>query len=236
MRTNIPRLIICAVAFGLCRDAAAISLTSVDSFSASSEGWGIGSNGTQPTRNAGAGFDGQAGFLNHFSDGSTANGRWLMWSEQTDWLGNYTSAGITGLTLEADNQAGTPLAMRIAFDGPGGWFYSGAQTVTNSTGGADWTLLSYTITSGSFTHVASSGGTGIFADTMSGVTRFEIFGGAGAIAYHSNGNTIEAGTSTNTLGIDNVTVVPEPSTLGLLLAGCSAAALIRRRRFITAGK
>ncbi|MCX6972128.1 MAG: PEP-CTERM sorting domain-containing protein [Verrucomicrobia bacterium] len=76
---------------------------------------------------------------------------------------------------------------------------------------------------------------GVFADTISGVTRFEIFGGANAITYHGGGGgIIEAGLSTNTVGIDNVAAVPEPSTLGLLVAGCGAAAVMRRRRFSAA--
>ncbi|MCX6972129.1 MAG: hypothetical protein NTV93_18535 [Verrucomicrobia bacterium] len=57
----------------------------------------------------------------------------------------------------ADNRAGSPLAVRIAFNGLGGWFYSGAQTITNSTGGADWTLLSFSLDAGSFTYVSGSG-------------------------------------------------------------------------------
>ncbi len=236
MRINILPLVIGVVAFGLCRDAEAITLASVDGFGATSEGWSIGAtpSATQPTRSAGVGFDGQAGFLSHFSDSNGANGKWLMFSAQADWIGNYTSAGVSGITFQADNQAGNPLAVRIAFSGPGGWFYSGAQTITNSTGAADWTLLSYTLTSGSFTYLAGSGGTGSFTDTMSGVTRFEILGGASAIVYHSNGNIIEAGLSTNTVGIDNITAVPEPATPGLLVVGWSAVAMMRRRRFIAA--
>lgn len=227
-RKLLPAII--AIACYPCLDATAISLSSLDGFSATSEGWKIGNLGVQPVRNAGNSFDGQPGFLTHFSDGGGANGKWLMWSDESDWLGNYTAAGVTGISFLADNQAGTALSLRIAFDGPGGWFFSGALTITDSTGGADWTPLSYTLSPGAFTHAGGSGGTGNFADTLSGVTRFEILGGAGAITYRSNGDIIDAGTSTNTVGIDTIAAVPEPTALGLLLGGSCLCAMIRRRR------
>src|SRR5205807_7775993 len=106
------------------------------------------------------------------------------------------------------------------FFGPGGWFYSSTgQTSTNSTGGPDWTLLTFNLSAANFTYVPGSGGTAVFAATMAGVTRFEIFGGSGSITYHSSGNIIEAGASTNTVGIDQISAVPEPSEIVLELVG-----------------
>src|SRR5205085_11345193 len=109
----------------------------------------------------------------------------LMFSSDADWQGNYTAADVTGINLWADEQVGTSLSLRIGFFGPGGWFYStSGQTITNSTGGPDWTLLTFNLSAANFTYVPGSGGTAVFAATMAGVTRLEIFGGSGSITYH----------------------------------------------------
>jgi hypothetical protein len=216
------------------RMVAAISLASQDTFATTSEGWAIGMAGTQPSRQAGPGFDGQPGFLSHFSDSSSSNGKWLMFTGDSDWLGNYTAVGVTGINFWADEQVGTSLNLRIAFFGPGGCFYSAGQTITNSTAGPDWTLLTFTLSAANFTYAPGSGGTGIFAGTMADVTRFEIFGGSGSITFHGN-NIIDAGPSTNTIGIDQITAVPEPSAIALMFCagGCLFIAGRRRRAATT---
>ncbi len=150
-----------------------------------------------------------------------------MLSSQSEWLGNYTAAGVTAITLWADNAAGSPLGLRIAFDGPGGWFYSALQTITDSTGGADWTLLSFNLAPANFTYATGSGGTANFADTMAGVTRLEIFGGASSVIY-KGADLLEAGTSSNTVSVDNISAIPEPSAFAFVLAGLAFAVTTRR--------
>lgn len=111
-------------------DALAISNSSLDTFAATNEGWQIGSAGVQPTQVSGTGPDSQIGYLSHLSDGGTANGKWLMWNDQPRWQGNYTVAGVTGISLAANVSSGSdPVSMRIAFDGPGGWFSSSPVSV-----------------------------------------------------------------------------------------------------------
>jgi hypothetical protein len=206
--------------------SALITTFSLDTFAASNEGWRIGGAGVQPARVASAGPDSQIGYLSHFSDGGGANGKWLMWSGQSQWLGDYTSAGVTGISLWANVSAGTaPVSMRVAFDGPGGWFYSAAQGV-----GAGWTEYSYSLAPTNFTYAAGSGGTGVLAGTMSGVTRFSILAGGGSVSYRANGDLLHAGTSVNTILVDNIGAVPEPSTCALLLLTGAGALWWSRRR------
>lgn len=213
---------------GLCvvSVSADISLSSMDNFSSTSEGWFIGGVGVSPTRQAGNGQDGNPGYLSHFSDGGGSQGKWLMMTIQSDWLGNYTSAGVTAVSLWAGITAGSDLGVRIAFDGPGGWFYSNAQIVDTG-----WSQYTYQLTADQFTYASGSGGTASFSDTMSGVTRFEIFGGNGSVGYRASGDLLQAGTSISTLAIDNIQVVPEPSTLSLwMIASMASARLFRRQQ------
>jgi hypothetical protein len=204
-----------------------VSMTSIDNFVSSSESWQVGGAGIQPVRVASAGPDGQIGYLSHFSDGSSANGKWLMWTEHSDWTGNYTSAGITEISLEAKVSSGTgPVNLRVAFDGPGGWFYYSTPTPSD----VNWNALRFFLDSSNFTYATGSGGSGVYQDTFSAVTRFEILAGGGAVSYRSGGDLLQAGTSSNTIFIDNISAVPEPSALSLLTIGLSGLAMMRRRR------
>lgn len=186
--------------------AAAISTASQDTFTVSNGGWSIGNNGVQPTQVTGAGADGQPGYLTHFSDAAGIQGKWLMWNDQPQWLGDYSTAGVTGLELWANLSTGTaPADLRIALNGPGGWFYSASQPVT-----AGWAPLSFELSASGFTYATGSGGTGSFSDTLGGVTRLEIVAGSGGVSYRSNGNLLQAGTSSYTILVDTITAVPEP--------------------------
>lgn len=203
---------------------ALISTSSLDDFSTSTEGWQIGGSGLEPARIAAQGPDAQVGYLSHFSDGDGPNGKWLMWSDQTEWQGNYLSAGVTAINLWANVSAGSsPVGMRIAFDGPGGWFYSGVQSV-----GTGWSSYSFVLEAGNFSYTTGSGGSAVFTDTLGGVTRFEILAGSAGVGYKPAGDIVQAGASVNTILIDNIGAVPEPSTYALLLLGVGALHLCRR--------
>ena len=224
-RTLIPVVAVLFAAFFPLRAFALITTSSLDSFAASNEGWQIGGAGVQPARVASAGPDSQIGYLSHFSDGGGSQGKWLMWNSQSQWLGDYTAAGVTGINLWANVSAGTaPVSMRIAFDGPGGWFYSAAQSV-----GTGWNQYSFSLAATNFTYATGSGGTSLFSGTMAGVTRFEILSGGGSVTYRSSGDLVQAGNSVNTILVDNIGAVPEPSTYALLLA-VAGGLLLRLRR------
>jgi len=217
------------IAVGLmATDAVAISTSSLDTFATTNEGWQIGKAGVQPTQVSGTGPDSQIGYLSHLSDGGSSNGKWLMGNDQPRWQGNYTAAGVTGISLAAKVSSGSsPVSMRIAFDGPGGWFSSSPVSV-----GGGWNTYSFSLTQAGFSHVAAGGGTGTFADTMAAVTRFEVLSGAGAVGYRAAGDIVQAGISTNTILIDTIAAVPEPSALALMAAVPAAVIgdLVRRRR------
>ncbi|MEM8784154.1 MAG: PEP-CTERM sorting domain-containing protein [Planctomycetota bacterium] len=205
--------------------SAAISLSSIDDFAVTSEGWMIGNNGVQPTRDSDDGPDGQPGILTHFSDGGGSNGRWIMRSSEADWLGDYTAAGVTAINLQVAAVSGPDVPLYFAFDGPGGWFHTAGQVISTGDG---FVPLTFDITPGGLTHVAASGGTGNPADTLADVTEISVIAGPGAFSYTSRGGFIRVDRSTNEIALDDITAVPEPAVAAALLglAGCA----LRRRR------
>jgi hypothetical protein len=223
---SFPLIVILAAAVGLTTTASALITTSSrEDFSVNSGGWRIGAAGVQPMRVAAPGPDGQIGYLSHFSDGGGSNGKWLMWSDESKWQGDYLSAGVTGINLWANvSSGGSPVSMRIAFNGPGGWFYSSAQSA-----GSGWASYSFDLTQANFTFAPGSG-SGVFLDTFSGVTRFEILAGTGGVVWRSGGDILAAGTSVNTVLLDDISAVPEPSAYALLLMTGAAAFRWMKRR------
>lgn len=202
-----------------------ISLTSIDTFDSDNEGWRVGNAGVAPTFNNGPSFNGEPGFLRHFSDGSGPNGKWIMWSQQSDWTGDYVEAGVTGIELWADGRTGDNTPFWLGFDGPGGWHFTPAQTIATD---SDWERFSFDVSPDSLIYASGSGGTADALDTMSAVSRFEIFAGPGPVSYAANGDLLRAGTSNNVIWFDNIAAVPEPTSA--LLAGLTLVAAAARRR------
>ena len=150
-----------------------ISLGQVDDFSAvSNAGWTEGnSSPNPPVHDIGPGLDGLAGHLQNSSTSLGPGGRWLAFNSDPRWQGDYLSAGVVTILIDFDNRSGngTDGNFRVAFNGSGGWFVSDDFLVAD---GAGWQQGSFDLAS--LSHLVASGGTGVFADTLSNVTQFEI--------------------------------------------------------------
>jgi len=209
--------------------AHAVTLMQVDNFTSDTEGWIEGNpSSNPPTFVATGGPDGGSHLQNLATGGGGPGSRLVMWND-AQWTGDYMAAGVTGINLFADNRGdlvgGTDtIHLRIAFNGPGGWFATDPIALPEDVAGADWQPLSYSIGMADLTHV--SGGTGAFADTMGAVTRMQILADEGA--PNSVGSIIRGDVINTDFRIDAITAVPEPGSLTLL--GFGAALLMRRRR------
>ena len=224
-RTNTPRTIATIALLAAAGTATAqISTSSIDTFDADNEGWRVGAAGTAPAFNPGTSFNGEPGFLSHFSDGGGPNGKWLMWSEESDWTGDYTDAGVTDISLWANGVSGSDTIMWLGFDGPGGWFFTPGQALSIAD---DWSRYEFDIEASDLIYAAGSGGTATAADTLANVTQFEIFTGPGPVSFASRGDLLRGGTSNNVIWFDNIAALPTPGTAAVLAFG---GLLARRRR------
>jgi hypothetical protein len=151
-----------------------------------------------------------------------------LWNT-AQWAGDYLGQSISTLSLDANNLSGPggeTINLRVALNGPGGWFVTEPQVLLPEAG---WQSLIFDLSLTGLVHAGQ--GNAVYDSTMSAVTRlqiisleedtFDIGGNAGL-----RGDSIAA-----SLGLDNIkagAAIPEPSGVALILMGC--AGLMRRRR------
>lgn len=208
---------------------AAVMLGSGDSFTSGVDGWGQGGTvANVPTWTGDSSWDGSPGHLINTSDGSGAGGKFLMFNSSSSWTGDYLAAGVTAIEMQVDNRTGilNTVPLRVAFNGAGGWFMSDAILIEDSTAGADWQKISFSITSSNLSWV--TGGSNDYNATFSGVTNFEILinesGSTSEGSGFLRGDEIVAD-----LRFDDIRAVPEPSSTLLIGLGALVFAGIRRR-------
>lgn len=214
----------------LCGSAEAVTLDQIDDFQVDVSGWG----GSSPfgetlaaTREEGGPLAAGDFYLQLVTDLYH-----LASKNQTQWGGDFLAAGVTAVEFDANVfVTSDPIALRIGIYGPGG-FFSSSNTTPITSGG--WNHYVIGLTESDLTYAPGSGpggtlppGTGIFADTLSAVSKF--------VVRHDSGPTPTANGFhpqhvTATIGLDNIHAVPEPSAFLLAwLAIVSATATGRRR-------
>lgn len=208
---------------------AQITFGLVDDFSVAGDSadWVEGGNSPNaPEQNSGLGLDGLAGHLQNVSDGGGSGGRWHMWNDDARWSGDYLSAGVSQISFDFDNRSGNGVDanVRIGLNGVGGWFVSDAINVAD---GSDWQTLDFQLAD--LTHVAAGGGSGILSETLGSVARFEILSSVNTPTFAAGGNLLQGDNLVADFRVDNISAVPEPSGI-LLLIGAVSGLAIRRRK------
>jgi hypothetical protein len=158
-------------------------------------------------------------YLQIVSTGGGGPGSKMGSFNDNQWTGDYTTAGVTSIDADIRNFGTTgALHLRLLLFGDGGNFTSTIPFVVTNDGA--WHDAVFPITPADLTAV--DGGFDVAA-TLANITRFLI--------RHQPGAPDGVGGSPSIVGVmgmDNVTALPEPGTLGLLLLG--GAALLRRLR------
>lgn len=192
--------------------ASALAPGMVDTFEdGSTNGWASGFNNPNPPVNVANGGPSGGGdrYLLLTASGSGSGGRLVAFSGP-QWAGNYVGAGVTAIGMDVNNLGATDLALRLAFDG-------GIALSANAIhvfAGSGWTHISFSTDPGALTGSVAA---------LSGVTQFRL--------YHNPSPDFFGPPIAAQLGIDNITAVPEPAAVWLMLSGLAAVGtLVRRRR------
>jgi hypothetical protein len=147
------------------------------------------------------------------SSGGNGPGGRLIAFNRAQWAGDYSAAGVLSVTADLQNLSTVALSMRLAFNGPGGWFVTDASPVAAFSG---WTNHVFDVRPGA---LSSAGGSNS-ATTLAAVSEMRIL--------HSVTVDFHGAQVSRAFMVDNIRAIPEPSTgWGLALA---AIALLFRKR------
>ncbi len=192
----------------------AISLNQLEQFS-NLNGWTSGGpNPNPPSILADSGPLGVGdNALKITSNGGSGAGGKLIAFNQSTWNGDYVGSGILEIAASLRNGGATPLSIRLAFNGSGGWFVTAAAPISAFSG---WSNVAFDVRPNS---LINAGGTNA-SSTMLGVTELRIL--------HSFTPTQIGAQVSSTLLVDNLRAVPEPSSA--VFFAITPVFLLRRKR------
>jgi hypothetical protein len=130
------------------------------------------------------------------SNGGSGPGGKLLVFNTSSWTGNYTAAGITGITADMRNTGTNTLSFRLAFYGPGGWFVTPASPVAAFTG---WVLLEFDVRPSSLVNLEGTDA----AATLAAVSQMRIL--------HSSAADFRGAKVSGSFLMDDIQAIPEPS-------------------------
>src|SRR5687768_15521104 len=203
--------------------ASAITPTQLDDFEiGTTQGWATGGSGAPNNVATGGPAGLNDAYMQMNSTGSGGAGGRLIVFNSAQWSGDYTAAGVTGISMNFRNPTATPLPMRIAVKSSAGNTpgYASTNPFTVPADGA-WHTAVFSLDPGALTAV---NGPDPLATVLASVGEVRLLA---SVAPNVIGDGFPA--FAGPLGVDNITaLVPEPSALGFLAA--SAVLLVRRRR------
>lgn len=192
----------------------AVTLNQIETFAGAHE-WESGDpNPSPPAIQQDAGpLGGGDHSLRVTANGGSGAGSRLIVFNQSAWTGDYSGQGIVSIAANLRNNGFNPLSIRLAFNGPGGWFVTPAEPLPAFGG---WSRILFDIRPSA---LLSAEGTDVAA-TMAGVTQLRIL--------HASTPTFRGASVSGSFLVDDIEAVPEPGSLAMLaLAGAFTA--IRKR-------
>jgi hypothetical protein len=196
--------------------AGAITVGQVDTFAAGQlSGWGGGASPTN-VATGGPGGGGDAYLQIRAAGGN------LGTDNSAQWAGDYLSAGVTSLRFEVQNEGANAVALRITVFGPNLLTAFTSVDEFMLAPGSGWVTAEFALTESAL--LRTRGGVDdTLAETLADVARLLLRHDPDPLSPPMEQNPVSA-----TLGIDNITAVPEPGTALLVIAGLAALAAIRR--------
>jgi len=196
--------------------AQAVVLFDVDTFTAGGfEGWSGG-----PSRLVTGGGPGGASdnyYRVNATGGNGSGSRMATYNLNTEWVGDYDAAGVTGLKFDFKNIGTSTMRLRaVVFDASGNVWTSTAAFVVS--GGTNWQSVFLPMNAGTMTLAT---GFSDWTTSYQNVDRIMIRHGDD---INANGTPVVA-----SVGFDNIQAVPEPGTMTAIVAGLAAFARRRKR-------
>jgi hypothetical protein len=200
------------------RVALAITIGTTDTFTGSLDNWQKGiSNPTYLSVVAGGGPAGAGdSYLQSVADGGGSFGKLTVFN-QNQWDSDYLTDGVTSIRMNLLNSGTGPLQVRLGLRNSGGAGYISTNPFVLGTG-SGWQTADFPVTEAALTPV---GNPGSFSSFLSS-------GFALRILHATSTANLNGSTVVGTLGVDNVTAVPEPSAV--VLAGLSGIGLVAAAR------
>ncbi len=207
--------------------ASALTLGQTDTFEdGTTRNWGSGAPNPVPPVTMASG--GPAGLDDHYlqlrSLGGGGPGSRLVAMNSDQWSGDYDAAGITGIRMDVNNIGATDLSLRLMFLDSDG--LPTPQEAVSSIAifvpsGSGWMSILFPTAASDLTAL-----TGSVDAALSGADSIRLF--------HGPSVGFPPAAIVATLGVDNVTAVPEPASVLLFAAGIGLlTASFRRRRRTT---
>ena len=204
----------------LCSSSEAILINQVDTFQdGATMGWINGFPSPSPPVNIVNGGPLGLGdnYLENSSFGGTGAGSGMTLFNQTQWTGNYLSILVTQITADFANFGDSPIFLRLALQGNASQRYGSTSAFTLPTDG-QWHSVSFGLTAADLSLISGSDS---LNTVLSGVSVLRIISAANGPDWR--GDRIAA-----TLGVDNITAIPEPAITTLLVLG--GLTLLRKRK------
>jgi len=145
-------------------------------------------------------------YLRLISNGSFGPGSKLVVFNSAQWIGDYLSAGVSSIQMQVNNLGTSDLVLRLILAGAGQSLTT--ATPVNLVASSGWSTVRFSLAAANLT------GPGDYSAVMGNVAELNLVHSPSVIAHRSlSPNTLAE------LGIDNITAVPEPSTLALVTLG-----------------
>jgi hypothetical protein len=205
----------------------AVAIGEIDTFQdGTTEGWFAGGGPVGgvppfPPQNVPDGGPGGVGdaYLQITAVGGDGPGSRLTANNATQWTGDYLAAGVTSIEMDLRNLGTSDLTVRLLFEDPmGGPPVNEAVTSFGALlpAGGDWTHVVFPVSAADLTPLS-----GDPATLLGQVTFVRII--------HSPTPDRPVAVA-GVLGVDNITAIPEPSSLALTASAILAGLMASRRR------
>ena len=164
-------------------------------------------------------------YLELGSHGGGGPGSRLAVDNAVQWSGDYLNGAFTHIVLDVSLFSSPSVSLRLALSGHGGAFVSANAVAVPAF--SDWHFIEFSLDPADLVAVSENATLELTLLNMTSLRLFHSSGPPGLPAGGiPNGERIAA-----TLGVDNIEVVPEPSSWLMLIAGSGLlSALYRRRR------